>query len=446
MRNLTIGSLLIISLCALTPAQQLQISPQSLCFKNQLLNVASPAQTATLTNTGTTNVTLNSIAASGTYSAVSQCSTLAAGESCTVDVTFTPDALGTTNGAVTITSSAQSAPQTVGLTGTAIPPMRLTPAALSFGAVPVGSASQPQAVTVTNQRSTSITLETIATTGNYSQSNNCPASLAAGKNCAVSVTFRPTAATAIPGALSLITADGTDPSVALSGSGSGSVVSHVSLSASSMDFGNETLGASTPMKTVTLTNTSTTSLTFQSVSVSIPYRMEERQPSCTGMLPPGGQCIFAVWFAPSIAAGPARYPGAVTIVDSDASSPQVIGLSGKGALEVLFSPHALHFPTQEVGTTSAPVIVTVTNTMQQPENLITGIFATGDFTVVGVGTKTTPCFDLLIFSGSCTVAVTFTPTRTGAITGAVTFNDYPLCKLDSACAESAVLSLTGTGD
>jgi len=164
------------------------------------------------------------------------------------------------------------------------------------------------------------------------------------------------------------------------------------------------------------------------------------------MLPPGGQCIFAVWFAPPLAAGPASYPGAITIVDSDASSPQVIGLSGKGALEVLFSPHAVHFPLQKVGTTSAPVIVTVTNTMQTPENLITGIFATGDFAVAGVGTKTTPCFDQLIFSGTCTVAVTFTPTRTGAITGAVTFNDYPLCNFDPSCAESAVLNLSGTGD
>ena len=446
MRNLAISTLLMLSLCMLAPAQQLQVAPQSLSFKSQLLNVASSPQTATLTNLGATTVTIASIASSGTYTATSPCSILASGQSCTVQVTFTPDALGTTNGAVTITSNAQSGTQTIGLTGTAIPGLEITPAVLSFGTIPVGGSSQPLAVMLRNRRSTAIDLESIATTGNYSQSNNCAASLGAGKTCAISVRFQPTASRAVPGALSLMVSDGSNPAVGLSGSGSGSVITHVSLSPSSVDFGNETLGTTTPMQIVTLTNTGATSLTFQSVSVSSPYILEARQPTCTGMLPPGGQCILVVSFAPPLAAGPASYPGAITIVDSDPSSPQVIGLSGKGALEVLFSPRALHFPPQKVGTTSAPVIVTVTNTMQQPENLITGIFATGDFNVAGVGTKTTPCFDMLIFSGTCTVAVIFTPTRTGTITGAVTFNDYPLCKIEPPCSESATLNLTGTGD
>src|SRR5438270_13916950 len=78
------------------------LAPTSLDFGNQLLATTSTAMTVTLTNTGTAALTINSFAASGDFAATSTgasaCptspTTLAAGGNCTINVTFTPTALG----------------------------------------------------------------------------------------------------------------------------------------------------------------------------------------------------------------------------------------------------------------------------------------------------------------------------------------------------------------
>jgi hypothetical protein len=206
------------------------------------------------------------------------------------------------------------------------------------------------------------------------------------------------------------------------------------------------MGSFTTTQTVILTNTSSTSsLTFQNVSVSGggAFVLGSTRPDCKGMLAPGAQCNLVVFFGPSLGTGPASYTGAVTVVDSDVTSPQVISLSGTGALGILYNPTTLHFPPQKVGTSSAEQIVTVTGTRQGPEVLLISISASGDYSVESAGTP--PCFEGLILVGSCKIGVKFTPTRTGAVSGAVTISNYPLCGFGT-CAEPAVLNLMGTGD
>jgi len=195
---------------SLVEAQQIQISPSTLTFKNQVLNTTSASQTVTLTNTGSASVTVSSIVPSGMYNETTDCDVLNAGGSCTIDVSFAPAVLGTTDGAVTITSSAQPGPQSVGLAGNAIAPLKVSPAFLNFRLVMVGTSSQPAAVKLTNQQGTAVGLKAISTSGDYTQSNNCPASLAAGASCTIQVVFQPTAGTVIQGALSIST-DSTGP-------------------------------------------------------------------------------------------------------------------------------------------------------------------------------------------------------------------------------------------
>ncbi len=69
---------------------------------------------------------------------------------------------------------------------------------LGFGAVNVGSPSAPTSVRLTNQSSTTLKISSVAITGtnlgDFAQTNTCGATLAAGANCALTVTFTPTAA------------------------------------------------------------------------------------------------------------------------------------------------------------------------------------------------------------------------------------------------------------
>jgi hypothetical protein len=106
---------------AVAPA--VSLSPTSLTFSSQTVNTTSAAQSVTLTNSGNAALTISSIGISGAnagdFSQTNTCgSSLAAGASCTISVTFKPTATGTRTAAVSIADNATGSPHTVSLTGT----------------------------------------------------------------------------------------------------------------------------------------------------------------------------------------------------------------------------------------------------------------------------------------------------------------------------------------
>jgi uncharacterized repeat protein (TIGR01451 family) len=131
---------------ALVPA--VTIAPASLDFGPQETGSASAPQSVVLTNSGLAAVSISSIAvtAGGTdYSVTSTCgSTLAAGASCAISVTFRPAAVGTRTGVLTVTTNASGSPHQVGLTGQGVgfaitPPVAtLTPGQTQQFGVPGG--------------------------------------------------------------------------------------------------------------------------------------------------------------------------------------------------------------------------------------------------------------------------------------------------------------------
>jgi len=100
------------------------LSPYNLSFGSITVGSSSDPQTVTVTNTGTTALTLgrSAIALSGTnpsdYSQTNNCGwQIAAGASCTINVTFKPKSSGSRPASVTITSNAKNSPQTANLNG-----------------------------------------------------------------------------------------------------------------------------------------------------------------------------------------------------------------------------------------------------------------------------------------------------------------------------------------
>ncbi|WP_328916154.1 MULTISPECIES: carbohydrate-binding protein [unclassified Streptomyces] len=102
-----------------TPAAALAASPASLTFAARTVNTTSPAQSVTVTNSGTAAASVTSLVAGGDFAQTNTCGTsIAAGATCTIAVTFTPTAAGTRTGSVTVTSNASNSPTTVALSGT----------------------------------------------------------------------------------------------------------------------------------------------------------------------------------------------------------------------------------------------------------------------------------------------------------------------------------------
>ena len=94
------------------------------------------------------------------------------------------------------------------------------PSTLSFGGQFVGTTSAAQTVTLANPGPASLAITTIAASGDFSETNTCGSALAASENCTISVTFKPTAAGARSGSLSLThNASGSPQTTGLSGSG-----------------------------------------------------------------------------------------------------------------------------------------------------------------------------------------------------------------------------------
>jgi hypothetical protein len=103
---------------------QASYNPTSLSFGNQTVNT-SVTKTVTLKNTGATALSLTSMTVTGTNAAEftlspsSSCgSSLAAGSSCTISVTFKPVAKVSYTATLTVTDNAQPGTQTVPLSGT----------------------------------------------------------------------------------------------------------------------------------------------------------------------------------------------------------------------------------------------------------------------------------------------------------------------------------------
>jgi len=437
-------------------SQQASMSPSALTFAPQVVSVAapsSPAQRVTLTNTGSADLVVGSVQASGGYHQTSNCSSLAPNASCTISVSFNPGTIGPINGAITINDNAPSSPQVVSLSGTGIAPAKLSAGALSFGTVAVGTTSQPQTLMLTAAPKASVSIDRVAASGNFTQINNCPTNLAGGQSCTISVAFHPSVSAAVKGALAVSTSVNGNLhfaySAALNGTGSGNVVSHVSVQPVVINFGNKGPDFVDSVQDVTVTNISTSaSLTIQNVSLAgspnavgaVPlYSITSN--TCSGLLAPGVQCKIQVAFSTSNSRlFPESYPAAITIVDTDPTSPQVIGISANQVGQLTFSPGVLDFPPQTVGTTTTRTVTVTGNDIQS--GLVLDISTGADFAEAG---NLQPC--LLMQGGSCTMRVSFTPTQKGVINGSITIETYPECNPFPLhhCSDPVILSLTGTG-
>jgi hypothetical protein len=104
-----------------TNGSALTASPSSVSFGNVTAGQTSPAQTVTVTNPGSSAVSISQLAVSGPFTQTNTCgATLGAGASCSVSVAFAPTTAGAASGSLTVASNAPNSPLSVPLSGTGV--------------------------------------------------------------------------------------------------------------------------------------------------------------------------------------------------------------------------------------------------------------------------------------------------------------------------------------
>jgi len=210
------------------PTPTLSLAPASLGFGVWVVGTASGSQVETLTNTGSSELAINGVAITGAsatdFDLSSACgSSLGAGVSCTMNVTFTPSQLGERSASITITDDAVGSPQALSLNGEggdSGPNATLLPTSLAFGNQDTDTTSSAQTITLSNYGTTTLGITGITVSANFGQTNTCNSTLASGASCTISVTFTPGNTGNLNGKLSFADSAADSPqTVSLSGTG-----------------------------------------------------------------------------------------------------------------------------------------------------------------------------------------------------------------------------------
>ena len=307
-----------ITATAVIPAQRQSITPATFAFATVPSGGFSAVpKRFTVTNTGSANVgpmtaTITGVDASS-FEVDSNHDTCTnhvngPGESCTVEVYFTPPTVGAKSARLAI--SPLSSSTVAMLSGTGVEPPRFvaTPTAHDYGSIYVGASSASIEFTVRNDGlgASGVMRTTIANPDEFilAPGNTCDGvTLAPGQSCSVHVRFAPLTDGSRPGGLLI----GDEIfSAVISQSGTGVILGDPMLTPDSRQFGSVNVGSTSGPQVFTLTNNAnfTTAPFDVSLTGAAPgqFRIVPGTDGCTGVaLAPAGSCTFAVLFAPTSA-------------------------------------------------------------------------------------------------------------------------------------------------
>ena len=434
------------------------LQTKNLFFPNETASstkaFVSPSQYATFQNTGNTPITISSVALAGTdpgdFTISSEgCPTTTpflAFASCNVYVQFNPTVVGTNlTATLEITYTVSGGSPTVAdvtLTGTGVAASQglvVDPANINFPPTVEGtSSSLSPSVLLTNTGTSPVTITSVVltlgtgtVTGDFTITNECPASLQQGpigNTCSIPVAFAPSVATATARSAKItITNSATTNPIVINLSGTGVAETKlVSVTPTTLVFDPQTTGTSSAPQTITVTNTGNFTVTFtgSDATVTADYAFASGQQGCTGTLPPGQSCEIGVIFtAPSGLTATKPITGTLTITDNSTvaigtktAGTQIVTLSATGiptASDILLSQLNVVFDAQTVGTTSSPQVVyyyNQGNASSTISSVALGGTDPGDFVLSTSGCPTVGSVGALSF---CTISLTFKPTAAG---------------------------------
>jgi hypothetical protein len=413
-------------------------SPSTLAFGSAPEGATTNALALEIANLGNATLHFQSIKTAGadpgafSFSTVPDCLIeVAGGSECEIGVRFTPNAIRAFSAEIDFVDDSgniSGSKQVVTLTGTgtaAAPIISIQPVALGFGSEAVGTVSGAQTVTLINTGSARLSFASITITGTNAAdfgivstglapcqaSNGSP--IAIGKSCTVEVDFAPQSGGSKSASLAFTDNAGGSPQlVTLTGTAAAPLVA---FAPPSLTFTTpQSVGTVSAAQSILVTNTGNAALSINHPLLvtganSSDFVVRDTCAPSLGTAPPSNTCAIQVTFAP---AAPGTRTATVSVSDNASGSPQTIPLSGTGVqAAVSIAPTPLKFGSEGVGTASAAVPVTVTNTgatgsVLQVSGVSLGGPNPGDFSETnnctgnGVGIPAT---------ATCAIQVTFAP-------------------------------------
>jgi hypothetical protein len=305
--------------------------PTGLRFGAQGVGTSSPPAAVTVSNPSGAPLEIASVTASSAFTLTNGCpSILAPGASCELSVAFAPTAGGESSGVLTVSDDAPGSPQHVSLqgtgTGAAAPAANLSASSFAFGTQPVHATGPSQTLNLSNSGSAPLEITSIAVTGDFAATHDCPASLQAGASCTISISFNPASSGTQVGSLDVTDNAADSPqAVALTGKGT---APQVSLSASSLSFSSQVVGTTSSAQSLTLSNTGDATLAISGVAVTGPDSQDFSLASaCGGSLNAGASCALSLTFTPTSAGS---RTATLEITTDAPGSPHTVALAGTG--------------------------------------------------------------------------------------------------------------------
>jgi hypothetical protein len=251
---------------------------------------------------------------------------LAAGQSQTFTISFSPQWTGNFSGTVQITSTAVNSPFNVLLNGTAVSPGALSanPASLNFGSVQVGN-SQSLSETLTNTGGASVTISQVTASGaGFSVSGlTLPMTLAGGQSYTFTATFAPATSGNASGSIS-VSSNASNSNLTIALSGTATAQGQLVVSPASVNFGNVVVGTSQTQSgtlsasaaSVTVNSASSSNSQFVLGGISFPLTLAV-----------GQSASFTVIFTPQ---STGSVSGSISFASNATNSPTAEVVSGTG--------------------------------------------------------------------------------------------------------------------
>lgn len=421
----------------LAPASSATLTPTTLAWGIIAIGSASQAKTATLTNTGSTTLTISSVSVTGAESSefpitANTCgASLGAGLTCTISVEFKPNAEGTQSATLSVVDGAGTQTSALSGSGTAV---KFAPPSLTFTSTAVGTSSSPQSTTMSNLSKSAITITSIAVGGadpaDFTQTNTCGSSLAANSSCTITVTFTPTAIGTRTANVTVTDSDVTSPQkLILTGTGTQANVSYTVLP-TSIAYPSVNVGLQSSCQPVVVTNTGSTTLTVSSFTLTPFMDFQLQYGYAPKTLSPAQTSTYCIKFVPQAAQA---YTGQLSISIQGVANPSIVTFTGTGVTTTAVasvSPNVLTFAPQPLGTTTSQT-VKVTNTGKAAFHL-SSITNEPPFSYSGFTTSVA-----IQPNTSFSFQVNFTPTQ------AISYTNATYLSMDIIPGQS--VSMTGSG-
>jgi hypothetical protein len=409
------------------------LNPAALNYSTQAVATESAQQTVVVTNSGLASLTISRVATTGDYSETDTCvgASIAANQSCAVEVRFAPTVTGARNGVLTVYGNVPGGQAMVSLSGVGTPAAAivLDPIHVSFPTTAINATSAVQNITISNTGNSTIRLqsESIAGSDFKITVNTCGPSLAPSVGCTVGIAFIPSASGARSGTFSVTDDSGTQ-TAALSGIGVSPATD--ALAPLSLTFAAQPLTTVSAAQQVVLTNTGDLPLTLIAGAImSGDFTVVN---GCGNSLNPHSTCSMSVAFQPKSLG---VISGVLTVSDQYRSQTVVLNGIGIAPPGVSLAPTgSVGFPATGVGVTSVSQTITLTNNVGSTL-AVQSVAIIGDFAIVSGGSN---CGSSLAPYAECTMQVAFTPSVGGPRTGTMTVTD-------SAPNSPQMLALSGEG-